>query len=183
MSRRAARRKHEIGGGSKHKRKIIVARPRLYIVTRSRLGRHGGKNQGRSLRQKSFNDWYIADKLIHENTHRYTGCSLNIVFFPLNFVIFLNSASSATALVFYLPGVCTHTDTEGKQSPEYFKIFGKNTIFNEHPVVPCELFCPSVGRDWPVGWLVFVCHNFPQGRQRIFTSFSRNGALVFLCEI
>ena len=49
-------------------------------------------------------------------------------------MIFLNSASSAAALVFYLPGVCTHTDTEGKQSLEYFKIFGKNTIFNEHPV-------------------------------------------------
>ena len=31
------------------------------------------------------------------------------------FFIFLNSASSATALVFYLPGVCTHTDAEGKQ--------------------------------------------------------------------
>ena len=44
-----------------------------------------------------------------------TGCSLNIVFFPYNFVNFLNSASSAAALVFYLPGVCTHTDTEGKQ--------------------------------------------------------------------
>ena len=28
--------------------------------------------------------------------------------------IFLNSASSAAALVFYLQGVCTHTDTEGK---------------------------------------------------------------------
>ena len=27
--------------------------------------------------------------------------------FPLNVVIFLNSASSAAALVFYLPGVCT----------------------------------------------------------------------------
>ena len=44
-----------------------------------------------------------------------TGCSLNIVFFPQNFVIFLIYASSAAALVFYLPGVCTHTDTEGKQ--------------------------------------------------------------------
>ena len=44
-----------------------------------------------------------------------TGCSLNIVFFPYRFVIFLNSASSAPALMFYLPGVCTHTDTEGKQ--------------------------------------------------------------------
>ena len=44
-------------------------------------------------------------------------------------MIFLNSASSATVLVFYLPGVCTHTDTEGKtekgQSQEYFKIFEK----------------------------------------------------------
>ena len=30
-------------------------------------------------------------------------------------MIFLNSASSAAALVFYLPGVCTHTDTKGKQ--------------------------------------------------------------------
>ena len=50
-------------------------------------------------------------------------------------MIFLNSVSSAAALVYYLPtGVCTHTDTEGKQSQEYFKIFGKNTIFNEHPV-------------------------------------------------
>ena len=53
-------------------------------------------------------------------------------------MIFLNFASSAAALVFHLPGVCTHTDTEGKQRKarvsEYFKIFGKNTIFNEHPV-------------------------------------------------
>ena len=57
------------------------------------------------------------------------------MFFPLNTVIFLNSVSSAAALlVFYLPGVCTHTNTEGKQSPEYFKLFEKNTIFNEHPV-------------------------------------------------
>ena len=30
-------------------------------------------------------------------------------------MIFLNSASSAAALVFYLPGVRTHTDTERKQ--------------------------------------------------------------------
>ena len=50
------------------------------------------------------------------------------MFFP--YVIFLNSASSAAALVFYLPGVCKHTDTEGKQSSEKIE---KNTIFNEHP--------------------------------------------------
>ena len=34
--------------------------------------------------------------------------------FPEIFMIFLNSASPAAALVFYLP-VCTHTDNEGKQ--------------------------------------------------------------------
>ena len=34
-------------------------------------------------------------------------------------MIFLNSASPAAALVFYLPGVCTHTDTEGnREGPE-----------------------------------------------------------------
>ena len=33
----------------------------------------------------------------------HTGCSLNIEFFLSNAVIFLNSASSAAALVFYLP--------------------------------------------------------------------------------
>ena len=58
--------------------------------------------------------------------------------FPWNFVIFLNSASSAAALVFYLPGVCTHTDTEGKQRKarvrNILKSFEKNTIFNEHRV-------------------------------------------------
>ena len=51
-------------------------------------------------------------------------------------MIFLNSGRAA--LVFYLPGVCTHTDPEGKQRKarvrNIFKIFGKNTIFNEHPV-------------------------------------------------
>ena len=54
-------------------------------------------------------------------------------------MIFLTSVCFAAALVFYLPGVFTHTDTDGKKqkgnSPEYFKIFPKNTIFNEHPVI------------------------------------------------
>ena len=53
-------------------------------------------------------------------------------------MIFLNSAISAAALVFYLPGVCTHTDTEGKQRKarvrNILKSSKKNTIFNEHPV-------------------------------------------------
>ena len=53
-------------------------------------------------------------------------------------MIFLNSASSAAALVFYLPCVCTHTDTEGNQRKvrvwNILKSLEKNTIFNEHPV-------------------------------------------------
>ena len=57
-------------------------------------------------------------------------------------MIFLNSASSAAALVFYLPGVCTHTDTEGKQRKarvrNILKSSEKNTIFNEHPVYKCD---------------------------------------------
>ena len=53
-------------------------------------------------------------------------------------MIILNSAISAAALVFYLPVMCTHTDTEGKQSKvrvrKYFKIFEKtqylmNTLY------------------------------------------------------
>ena len=78
---------------------------------------------------------------------------------------FLNSASSGAALVFCLPGVCSaclvcvHTLTprenrERLKSPEYFKIFEKNTIFNEHPVsfllnglgVP-EAFLRAADRD------------------------------------
>ena len=56
-------------------------------------------------------------------------------------MIFLNSASSASALVFYLPGVCTHTDTTdtmGKKRKtsvgNILKTLEKNTIFIEHPV-------------------------------------------------
>ena len=53
-------------------------------------------------------------------------------------MIFLNSVSSVAELVFYLPGVCTQTDTEGKQRQtrvrNILKSLEKNTIFNEHPV-------------------------------------------------
>ena len=71
------------------------------------------------------------------------------VFFPLNVVIFLNFASSASALVFWRSKRsvrCTLTDTEGKQRKarvrNIFKIFGqKNTISKEYPVqnVPATL--------------------------------------------
>ena len=55
--------------------------------------------------------------------------------FSLNFVICLNSASSAEALVFYLPSVCTHTDAERKaRVRNILKSSEKNTIINEHPV-------------------------------------------------
>ena len=73
-----------------------------------------------------------------------TGCSLNIVSFPYNFVIFLNSASSAVALVFYLPCVCTHNDTNGKQRKtrvrNILKSLEKNTIFHKHPVLLSPYF-------------------------------------------
>ena len=47
-----------------------------------------------------------------------------------------------------LPAWCVYTHWhQGKtlkdQSPEYSKIFGKNTIFNEHPVLPVTWMC------WP----------------------------------
>ena len=52
-----------------------------------------------------------------------TGCSLNIVFFPENVVIFLNYASSAAALVSTCL-VCVHnlTPREKRERPE-FEIF------------------------------------------------------------
>ena len=53
-------------------------------------------------------------------------------------MIFLKFASFAAALVFFLPGVCTHTDTEGKHRKtrvqNILKSLEKNTIINEHPV-------------------------------------------------
>ena len=63
----------------------------------------------------------------------------------LNFVIFLNSASSAAALDFYLPGVCTHTDTaprENRERPEsgiFQNSRKKPTKFNEHPVLDFKI--------------------------------------------
>ena len=59
--------------------------------------------------------------------------------FSLKFLIFLNSANYPASLVFYLPSVCKHTDTEGKQRKARVRNIlissEKNTIFNEHPVV------------------------------------------------
>ena len=53
-----------------------------------------------------------------------TGCLfIKHCVFPVNFVIFLNSASSAVALVLYLPG---RGKVEKGNSPEYFKIYQKH---------------------------------------------------------
>ena len=57
---------------------------------------------------------YIEKKLQHHSGG--TGFSLNILFSLKCF--FLNSAGPAAVLVFDLP-LCTHTDTERGQSPEY----------------------------------------------------------------
>ena len=71
-------------------------------------------------------------------------------------MIFLNSESSAAALVFYLPGVCTYMDTEGKQRKarvrNILKSLEKNTIFNEHPV---DLHINIM----VIGWIMIYGHN------------------------
>ena len=66
-------------------------------------------------------------------------------------MIFLNSASSAAALVFDLP-VCTQTDTEGEPGEarvrNIFQNLKKNTISSEHPVPDLVIFMNSfVGRS------------------------------------
>ena len=73
-------------------------------------------------------------------------------------MIFLNSASSAAALVFDLP-LCTHTDNEGKpreaKERNILENLRKNTIFNEHPVciVKNIFFVSGVSRcQGGVGW-------------------------------
>ena len=77
----------------------------------------------------------------------------NYCVFSLNFCDFLNSASSAAALVSYLPGVCTLTDTKGKQGKvrvrNILKSLEKNTIFNEHPVPP--RICFASKKKYTVG--------------------------------
>ena len=64
-------------------------------------------------------------------------------------MIFLNSASSAAALVFYLPGGCTHWHrgkTEKDQSPEVYKIFRKKTqyLMNTLYIILCVMFLGGV---------------------------------------
>ena len=64
--------------------------------------------------------------------------SIEYCVFSLKFCDFSELRGSAAALVFYLPGMCTHADTEGKQRKarvrNILKSSEKNTIFNEHPL-------------------------------------------------
>ena len=67
---------------------------------------------------------------------------INYCVFSLNVVIFLNSAKSAEALVFYLPysGPSTKSGVHTEEKPREARVqnrflnFRKNTIFNQHPV-------------------------------------------------
>ena len=82
-------------------------------------------------------------KWIYLQCVAHTGCSLYIVF-SITFFWSLSVLLQRWCSTCLVCG--THTDTEGKQkgkSPEYFKIFQKNTIFNEHPVVQklIKLWC------------------------------------------
>ena len=102
-------------------------------------------------------------------------------------MIFLNSASSAAALVFYLPGVCTHTDTEGEQRKtrvrNILKSLEKNTILNEHPVVknaselmhPHNVFLNSLFRIDDAGPFLYYqpLLSLPYYNCRRFASFTR----------
>ena len=58
----------------------------------------------------------LNTKKIQACLFNYRVFSLNIVFFPKYLVIFLNSASSAAALVFYLPGVCLTPRKNGERA-------------------------------------------------------------------
>ena len=59
---------------------------------------------------------------------------------------FLNFASIAAALVFYLP-LCTHNDNEGKPREarvrNIFLNLRNNTLFNEHPRTALRPSCKS----------------------------------------
>ena len=61
-------------------------------------------------------------------------------------MLFLNSTSSAAALVFDLPSgdpsVKSSVCTEKGQNPEYILKSSKNTIFTEHPVTYGDFILP-----------------------------------------
>ena len=100
-------------------------------------------------------------------------------------MIFLNSASSAAALVFYLPGVCTHTDTiEGKQIKARVQNILKNrkmnTIFNEHPV--CNIFRILVDDKYIIDGIVLQ-QSIHSSLSLVKLQYICTFELVFKCEV
>ena len=86
-------------------------------------------------------------------------------------MIFLNSASSAAVLVFYLPSVWHTTNIKGKQRKarvgNILKSLDKNTIFNEHPVVkPCNFR--------------YETHHMMNAKKRYFWLFLLTSIFIFL---
>ena len=76
---------------------------------------------------------YVRTWLLHVMVYNFMyRVFIKYCVLALNDVIFLDSASCAAALVFDLP-LCTHTDTERGQSPDYILESSKTTIFDEHP--------------------------------------------------
>ena len=69
-----------------------------------------------------------------------------------------------------MSGVCTHTDTKGKQRKarvrNVLKSSEKNTIFNEHPVQTeqCQAMTPYELAGWSIGLLF----DFQEGREVTF---------------
>ena len=68
--------------------------------------------------------------------------------FSLKCCDFSEPCQSCCTVGFYLPGLCTHTETEGKHQRKsrvqnILKSSEKNTIFNEHHVDKAATFSPS----------------------------------------
>ena len=102
-------------GQAKHTDKIyfpITKYPRIHFRFFTSLTRN-------SL--KLFFNEHSSDKCVFDfcDSNKVQGrVFIKYCFFSLKFCDFLNSASSAAALVFYLPSECTNTDTERKKRKE-----------------------------------------------------------------
>ena len=106
---------------------IIKLKRKLWINTRGEIQK--GKIRTTEI-QLHIGYWRILGI-------RYTGCSLNIFFLKILWFFWTLSVLLPRWCCTCLVCVYTHWHqgkTEKGQSREYSKIFGKNTIFNEHPV-------------------------------------------------
>ena len=96
-------------------------------------------------------------------------------------MLFLNSACSAAVLVFYLPVVCTHTDTEGKQRKarvrNILKSSEKNTIFNEHHVCKYNKACQNKCKQRWQGISAILSYVLSNDISILHTGWSRKNVL------